>query len=70
MAQGLHQGCVLSPLLFKVFAVIFLVALERFRKNADILEDHVHLQERTAVENWPSNGTGMCAVCYLGDVVC
>ena len=47
MAQGLHQGCLLSLLLFNVFfAAIILVALERFSKDADILVDLIHLQEQ------------------------
>ena len=46
MAQGLCQGCVLSPLRFNVFfAAIFLVALERFSKDTGILADPIHLQE-------------------------
>ena len=47
MAQGLRQGYVLSPLLFNVlFAAILLVSLERFSKDAGILEDLIHLHEQ------------------------
>ena len=35
MAQGLLEGCVLSPLLFSVFfAAILVVAIERFREDS------------------------------------
>ena len=47
VVQRLRQGCVLSPLLFKIFFTsILAVALERFSKDADILADLVHLQEQ------------------------
>ena len=47
LIQRLRHGCMFPQLLFNVFfAVIYLVALQIFCKDADVLADFVHLQEQ------------------------
>ena len=46
VTQGLRQGCVLSPLLFKAsFADMMYVMLVRFSEDPEFLRDLVHLEE-------------------------
>lgn len=45
---GLHQGCVLSGLLFNIFsAALLLVIQERISEDLDIQADLVHLKEKS-----------------------
>ena len=49
--QGLGQGCVLSPLLFKAFfaaILFFALYIERFSDNADKLVNLVHLEKQAS----------------------
>ena len=45
VTQGLRQGYVLSPLLFKIFAAATHDVVLRFSDDPDIVRDLVHLEE-------------------------
>ena len=50
VTQGLREGCVLSPLLLKIFFTAATeVVLVRFREDDKILKDLVYLEEEAGV---------------------
>ena len=67
MEQGLRQGCVISPLLFKiVFPAVLNVVLQRFSEDLAILAELVHLKEPSTSTG---AGYGLRSSCGVGHAV-
>ena len=60
MKQGLRQVCVLSPLLFNIFAAVLNVVLQRFSEDPAILDELMHLKEPSTLMGPELAMDGVC----------
>ena len=59
VGQGLHQGCVLAPLLFSIFfAAIINVFYMHFKADKGMMDALVHLRKKKGAGGWGEATTG------------